>query len=186
MSIRDLADFIQTFLPTQGQTAVVGFDYPSRDEQINQGPGGANRVVVELGDEQGNCGELVPPDGQEDAYQVDDNGIPILTNQSGNRRLLGEERIYTFRVWGPVADKNDRARCIDDGLGLRDDVLRALQEYAPGDWVFGKWSRVPPVERVFGLEISFVATMRRHIDDVPPLVVTGPNSITPDPPVQEE
>jgi hypothetical protein len=101
-SLSQLALAMQENLVEYGSSAVVAFGWRARQQVINQGPGGASRIVLIPGDpDSGNAGTL-------------ERGHLVSTNP---RVLLTWGKLVTMSVWG-VDSSSDAA--------LQDEAKQAI------------------------------------------------------------
>lgn len=129
-----------------------------RAKQVNQGEGGANRVVLQPGDESGAFGKLVGPRGP--------GGNP--------RPLFDWLQLVNVYVWG--VDKTDPTNEEKQFLATYDLLrwtMRAIQRSAAASGVSSSVRIMPaPVERAFGVELLIALELRDSITDVTYPVVT--------------
>jgi hypothetical protein len=160
---------VKSFLEDNGIPAAVEVGWKRGPQQINQGPGGANRVVFVPSDSDGAAGELTPPrfPGQRTVRNAVD--APVCTVRS----LLEWERKIAVLVWAAdrttPGDANNEAAQIEAVETLFEWVVRAVHS-APGafasvTWGAPKWT--VPAERSFGLELRVPLTFSHPIFDQP-------------------
>ena len=177
----------------------VGFGVKARSSIINQGPGGANRVIVMPG--------RIPPD-LDAPKSVDAGSITQPRHPSGGNARGGKPRalrwlhsIVTVSIWGVAGDG------YEGGLGLGDEAaqygatidlleatVQAMQvaEYKDPTGVVtpvgladvrfetSSWVR-PPTEMGFGQELLVVFTHNGPLFDTPIGVATPQPGITRNP-----
>lgn len=168
---------IKPFLAANGITANVEVGWKKRTEQINQGSGGANRVVFTPSDESGSGGALSPPrfPGQR---SLRDGTNTVVAN---NRALLSWERKSLVSVW--AVDRTaltSEAAQIEAVETLFEWVVRAVHN-APGAFAAVAWSDAAwtvPVERSFGLELRASLTFSHPIFDQPRTLVRPTGAVT--------
>jgi hypothetical protein len=160
-----LADGIRGYFAAMGITAPVFLGWPDRTEQINQGPGGANRVVIVPGDDSGNAGELADP--KYPGVGQGSNGAPL------GRPLNNWIESALLSVWA-VDTKNPRDSQLQyiATRALFMQTVRAIRFTARADAKLGrlKWT-VSPVEKSFGRELVCSLTYNSPIIDVAAPVV---------------
>jgi hypothetical protein len=148
---------------TRGITATVAFGARAANYQLNQGPGGANRVVFIPG-----SGELVPVrlPGLREIRDPEDGGRVVATVQPIADHL---ERA-TVRVWAldPLA-REDEERQAEAVVTLAEATMSAIHD-APGAFAslaFGATDWSTPAERTYGREFTFQITLRSPIYPAP-------------------
>lgn len=158
---------VESFLEANGVSANVEVGWKRRTQQINQGSGGANRVVfTPSADDAGAGGALTPPrfPGQRN---VRDGSSAVVANI---RALLTWERKALVSVW--AVDKSaltSEAAQIEAVEELFEWVVRAVHS-APGAFgsvAWGDASWTVPAERSFGLELRAGLTFSHPIFDQP-------------------
>lgn len=153
---------VRTYFASNGITATVEAGWKRRAHQMNQGPGGANRVVfTPSADENGGGGELSPPRFP---------GARGVANVATIRELANWNRRVLVSVWAVdlTATESEEAQ-IQAVESLLEWTMRAVK-FAPGafaDAVWGDTKWTPPQERAFGLEIAVGLTFRHPIFDAP-------------------
>lgn len=151
--------------------AVVVFGWKEVAKQINQGPGGANRIVFKPGDKSNKGGPVLAPD------KPGRNPRPLYT--------LNE--LFDVYIWAVDA------RALDDELAqveaarlLHDQVLRALYlvthtdgDKGLGPVAFGDWQwNKGPIERPFGAEIIQPCSIAAMVPDAVDLETTEADHVT--------
>lgn len=108
-----LADGMQAYFVKYGFDTVVAFGWRARSEVINQGPGGANRIVLTPGDpKSGKAGPLK-------------RGRQAQTNP---RVLFEWDALATLSVWGvDTTDTNSERLQYAATVTLLELAVRALQ-----------------------------------------------------------
>ena len=109
-----LVSGVRDFFADQSVTANVLVGYRELPKQLNQGPGGANRVVFLPGDPNGAAGKVSPPRDvgwREVADPADDTGTRVLASL---RCLATWERQFTISIWA------------QDETNLRDELLQVV------------------------------------------------------------
>jgi hypothetical protein len=153
--------------PTVGATG-----WKQREQILNQGGGGANRVLFLPGNEQGEEGVFAQP-----------------RRTSGNPRSLWKwERLLTMSVWSfDPSDPDNEEVQIAASDNLLEMSIQALQWFASADYILQKarsgarWGDKPAMSAnlPFGREVLIEFIHREPLFDVPTVVVTGvtPNVI---------
>lgn len=178
---------VQAFFQAQGLTATVAFGWKARSQQLNQGPGGASRVVFMPG--------RVPPDSDApksiDAGEILQPRMPTA-NKDNPRALRQWKQLVTLSVWGVAGDGytgglglGDEASQYAATIDLFEATLQAIQgavwldhageRHSVGlaDVVLEQASWVqPPVEMGFGRELYVVFTHRGPLYDLPRAIAT--------------
>lgn len=149
--------------------AEVRIGMRERPKQINQGPGGANRVVFQPGDDAGNAGLLSAP-----MYPGEDSilsGDQLVVDTSRPRPLSNWEELTTCYVWGVDIDTGDALADEErQYIATRDLfqwVRRAVYDVAEADIVMGavRWA-ITPIEHRFGFELAAQIVYRSPLIDV--------------------
>ncbi len=159
--------YVASFFAANGVTAAVSVGWRERDKVLNQGSGGANRVVFIPSSLTGDAGAIAPVrfpgDRNVRATAAD---APIATIRS----LGSWERTVSVSVW--AADRSDptnESAQIEATETLLEWVMRAVHS-APGafaDAQFGKVLMTPLTQRSYGLELSVELSFKQPIFDVP-------------------
>lgn len=133
---------LATWFDDNGQSTTVAYGEKARARQDNQGAGRANRVVFQLGREDGTIGQI------EGAHQRG------MRENSGNARSIGNGRaIFTVWVWARNSDSTNNELLQDDAaFSLQEKTMQALKAIVPGMHRWGKWDRTTRTERSFGTE----------------------------------
>lgn len=154
---------VRTYFETYGVTATVALGQRAYGSQINQGPGGANRVTFLGHDESGKSGKLTQPLGPGERTIRNDQGVRI----GSTRSLRSWVRTITACVWvpgGPGADEED----IEDALyALLESTNQAINHTGfamiePSDVT----TTVDPKELSYGRELKFSFTMNLPLYDL--------------------
>lgn len=162
-------DYVAAYFAANGVTALVDAGWRKRTQGVNQGAGGANRVLFSPSDDSGDGGELVPPrfPGQRQIRQAADQAAvgTIRSLQNWNRKVQ-------LSIWAvdpdPTLRANERAQ-IAATEALLEWTVRAVHS-SPGAFAaakFGKAKWTVPAERSFGLEILVGLEFSQPIFDVP-------------------
>lgn len=161
--------YVETFLAANGVTAKVDVGWRKRTQQINQGAGGANRVIFIPSGDGGDGGTLGParfPGPRSVRPAADQPAVGSV------RSLVNWERQCLVSIWGVDPDPTKRAdeeAQIAATERLLEWVVRAVHS-APGAFAavsFGKVKWTPPAERSFGVELLTSLTFSQPIFDVP-------------------
>lgn len=159
---------VKEFFEANGVNTSVDVGWKKRPQGVNQGPGGANRVVfTPSASDDGEAGELLPVrfPGDRNVRPAPDEK-PIATIRS----LLNWKRPALVSVWAVDLEKrDDEAAQIEATEALFEWVVRAVHS-APGafgevEWGTAKWT--VPAERSFGLELRAGFTFSHPIFDKP-------------------
>jgi hypothetical protein len=158
---------VKAYFESNGVTASVDVGWKKRTQQINQGPGGANRVVfTPSASDDGDAGELLPVRFPGDRnIRTAPNTTPVATVKS----LLDWKRAALVSVWGVDQSDKSEAAQIEATEALFEWVVRAVHA-APGafgavEWGAAQWT--VPAERSFGLELRAGFTFSHPIFDKP-------------------
>jgi len=163
------ADAVAAYFVANGVTAVTDVGWRKRTQGVNQGAGGANRVLFSPSDDSGDGGELAPPrfPGARQLRVAADQ--PPLASI---RSLANWNRKVTLSIWAVDPDPTKRAverAQIAATETLLEWTVRAVHS-APGCFAavkFGKAKWTVPAERSFGLEILVGLEFSQPIFDVP-------------------
>jgi hypothetical protein len=163
------ADYVAAYFVANGVTATTDVGWRKRGQQINQGPGGANRVLFSPSDDSGDGGELAPPrfPGARQLRTAADQ--PALASI---RSLANWNRKVQLSIWAVDPDPTKRAVerfQIAATEALIEWTVRAVHS-APGAFAavkFGKAKWTVPAERSFGLEALISLEFSQPIFDVP-------------------
>jgi hypothetical protein len=167
---RDVAGYIETHWPELDRPAVL-FGWRERQKQINEGVGGANRIVMVPGELEGADGTPEGIDGPGDneggtfpgATVLDGVPLPQAITQSTitphPRGLFSQVKLVTFSLWCGAGDTPD---AVVDELAAQ-DAIETMQEWlyravqsssvgkANGTWRKHTYNRKPNEMR-FGTE----------------------------------
>lgn len=148
-----------------GVTANVVFGAKSRARQDNQGPGGANRIVLAPSDDDGRGSKL------DAAYQAGEEEVFDENNvfQGTQRQIASYQQLWTCSVWAvdPQAPK-DEERQLEATEDLFQWAYRAvfavgMADVTPVDYRLTS----PTVDSLFGKEARFTFILRQPIFDIP-------------------
>lgn len=143
-------------------SALVEFGRRRRSYQVNQGTGGANRVIFSPGDASGKLGKI---EGTEHP------GRRAAADNA--RELASATGILVVYVWAvaPDRDVTDEEAQWDAVLDLQEHVIRAVHAVA-GRWhAWGDWGLAPnPQEHVYGVELISSLTIRFPFLSAPPVI----------------
>lgn len=170
-----LVDSVRSYFETNGVTATVSLGWTKRTQQINQGPGGANRVVFTPSDDSGKSGRIVG------TQQPGPRTFGTQPNQITVRPLVDWERILTVSIWAAdTTAPSDEALQIEAVETLFEWTVRAVQAATKnnGRWTEAGWT-VSPVEHSFGRELRVGLIFRHPIFDVENDVVKPQGAIAP-------
>jgi hypothetical protein len=154
---------IESYFTTRGVTATVALGWKQPTQQINQGPGGANRVVLIPSDPSGKGGRLVG--AQQPGPRVFGPQSDGLTARS----LYTWERFVVVSVWAVDAtDPANEPKQIEAVEDLFEWTVRAIHAFAHNDarWGDVAWT-TSPVEHAFGRELRAGLTFRHPLFDGP-------------------
>lgn len=167
MSISMLYDHVKLRLGEWNTGAVVAFGERELAQQIQQGQGRANRVVIAPVDPSKSLGTYGPPNkrlqhaGPETAYPP--------------RSLWTWTVPATVLVWAydPLNPRDERLQW-DALCELHDHVITAIHQFASGTYA----PRVPrnphaSVEHRFGAATLFIVDVAQHVVDVRTVTRTG-------------
>ena len=170
-----LTDGVSTYLNNNGIATVVAMGWRDRFEQINEGDGTANRVIIQPGDPRGAAGELgeprqagqgprtvwpPPPEGG--------SGAQPLSDYVG-RELSDWAEEATIYIWAvdTVAPEDDRRQYIAVRTLLQ-WVRRALQNIGRAALQVGslEWVNIGNVEKQYGRELALSVTYHAPLFDL--------------------
>ncbi len=137
----------------------VHFGWREAPKQVNQGAGGANRIVLQPGDPSGKVGDL------SGGKMPGRNPPPVAT--------LAE--IGTLYLWAvDLSDSTDARKQWIATRRLFDVVIASLQRNFTGRWkiLSNKWIRTD-LERPFGAEIELVFAVEAYVPGDPIPVAPG-------------
>lgn len=183
MSLFGLADAVQTYFRAQEIPANVVFGRRERGKTINQGAGGANRVVISPGTPQGKMGRM-----SLDGIQ------PGPRAAFGRARALTSwESIATVYVW--AADNTQRESEVAQycaAVDLLESTIQAIHSFAVGNYKLGDVDAdATALERMHGFELSFTLfysfpLLSTKPDRIIPAAHTETKSLLEEPPAQGE
>lgn len=152
---------VRTYFTSNAVTATARLGWKQPTQQINQGPGGANRVIFIPSDPSGRGGSL---DGG--ARQP---GPRVFGGDTTARSLVSWKRLVTVSVWAvDTSDPHDEEKQIEAVEDLFEWTIRAVHAYAHADARWGEvvWT-VSPIEHVFGRELRAALTLNLPMFDKP-------------------
>lgn len=155
-----LTDGIASYLQGQGIAATCLLGWREKQQQINEGDGTANRVIVQPGDDAGRAGELGDPRqvgyGPRTVYPpvktADENVDDVVP-----RELADWAERATVYIWAcdPAAPEDDRRQYIA-ARALLQSVRQALQFTGRNSVEVGAmtWVKSEDTERQYGRELA--------------------------------
>ncbi len=175
---KQLVTGVAAFFAANEITAVVERGWKARSEQINQGPGQANRVIFMPSKVDGAAGAIVNPRQVGIRVVGEDPAVP----EYAIRPLSDWSRSLVVSMWAYDGDNpNDEGAQCDAVDTLQMWTQQAVQSVAFGNAVWGATKFTVPAERAFGLELLVDLTFQSAIFDVPqeitrpsPALVKGP------------
>lgn len=161
---------VRDFFSAHGVTAVVAFGRKELAKQSNQGPGGANRVVIAPVDpKSGAGGRLVHPSqgGRRDVYQTDPEPADVRVGTT--RALWDWEREMVVSVWAYDSTRPEDELAQETALQfLLEKTIQAVHDVAKASAEWGGIGFVVPKgERTFGLEARIALRFTHPLFDVP-------------------
>jgi hypothetical protein len=165
VSLLGLADAVQSHFRANEVPANVVFGRRERAKVINQGPGGANRVVICPGTPQGKMGRM-GLDGLQ----------PGARKDFGRARALAQwESIATVYVWAvDNAQRENEIAQYCAAVELLETTLQAIHTFAAGNYKLGDVDAdATALERMYGFELSFTLFYQF------PLLSTKPDRVIP-------
>lgn len=159
-----MVESVREYFVDRNVTAHVSLGWKQPTQQINQGFGGANRVVFIPSDPSGKGGSLGG------AAQPGDRRIGTDTSV---RSLYNWERFVVVSVWAvDSSDPADEAKQIEAVESLFEWTVRGVHAFAANNarWGDVAWT-TSPVEHVFGRELRAGLVFRHPIFDTPAVVV---------------
>lgn len=161
-----LVQGVREYFEANDVTAKVALGWKERARQA-QGPGGANRVVIQPCDDQGKSGALTMNlKGAGYRGVLNDEG----TDRIGSARVLrGWERQVLVNVWAVDPERpNDEDATIEQIEALFEWTVRAVQYVAQATAVWGAVTyTMDPKELTHGRELRAVLTLNQPIFDKP-------------------
>lgn len=151
---------VREYFEAADVTATVSLGWKQPTQQINQGPGGANRVVFIPSDPSGRGGKILP------ARQPGPRQVDASTTV---RSLYSWDRQLVVSVWAVDAtapqDEALQIEAVEDLFGW---TIRAVHAFAHADarWGDVAWT-TSPVEHVFGRELRAGLSLNHPMFDVP-------------------
>lgn len=168
-------DGVAAYLQANGIDATVTLGWHEDAQQVNEGPGTANRIVVQPGDPSGGAGALEAP------RQIGPGPTAIwppkpasgIDKQSPDdvvaRELADWAESATVFVWAcdPAAPEDDRRQYIAT-RALLQWFLRAATNTARAAFEHGKleWVNAKNTERQYGRELALEITYHAPLFDV--------------------
>ena len=156
-----LVKSVRPYFAAHGVTATVSLGWRERTKSINEGIGGANRVVFTPSDPGGRGGRITKSFGNR--------------GPGGNPRpLICWERFVVVSIWAADGTKpHDEEAQIEAVETLFEWTVRAVNAFAAADATWGDptWT-TSPVEHVFGRELLVPLVHREAFFDVENAVVT--------------
>jgi len=157
---------VRAYFTARGYTADISVGWKKRTLFVNEGPGGANRVVfVPCEPSGGSAGEITG------AKQV---GPRDVTDSDGNlvasvRALRTWERMLFVSIWGvDASDVDDEEKQIEATDTLFEQVVQGV-EHAAGPnavWVDPRFN-MRVIERTFGHEMTLGLIYKHPLFDAP-------------------
>lgn len=161
--IADIANRVSAFFVANGWTTAISYGWEKHGQQINQGPGGADRIVFRPGDDAGKAGTFGPPKRA--------NAFP--------RQLAAWSALLYVYVWArdETAPQDDAAQ-VRKVVELNERLFRAVHMHYSGYYRFSDPQWVGPVEYRYGRELRVSLTLHIPILDGAGQVVTPDPSLT--------
>lgn len=154
---------VRTYLAERRVVAEVAFGRRARARRLNQGIGGANRIVFQPGDDGGRLGKLAP------THQPGQREIaPDVTARS----LVNWTTLYTVFVWAAAPASSARVRDEADDFEAAEELLqwtvRAVHWAFDGHAQWGAVSLVhEPAELAHGVELRAELVVDFPLYDTP-------------------
>lgn len=164
-----LVDGVAAYFTANGVTAVVARGPKARFENINQGPGRANRVVFLGSNASGAAGKFVKP-RQPGICSVggDPTTDPPTPPDYQWRPLCDWQRTFQVSIWAyDGTNRNDEGAQDDALYQLVSWTMRAVNSVAFGNADFGASNITVPETRGFGLEMLVDLTIQHAMPDLP-------------------
>lgn len=150
-------------------TAVV-FGYRERAKQINQGSGGANRVIFLPGDPSGAGGKLAPTPRDVGRRQLDDTSDPPV-HVADIRPIASWERQFTVSIWAvDKAAQRDELAQASAAETLFERLVRAVEQFTGAGGPNVAWGSVTwtvAKENTFGTELLVGLALAHPLMDGP-------------------
>lgn len=169
-----LVDGVQDFLTAQSWDVRVTFGWKERVKILNQGPGGASRVVFMPG--------RMPPEGTAVPRPVDAGAFTKPRIKEDNPRpLVWWHKVVTVSIWGVDTTRlNDERAQYAAAVDLVEATTQAIHRavYTTPDgvehnvgladviWESAQWIQ-PPTENAFGREFFAYFTHNGPLYDIP-------------------
>lgn len=178
---------VRAYLAEDDLGTEVRLGWKEATKQINQGVGGANRVVFTPSDPSGKGGKLdaIHQPGPRDIFETTIvGGEPVRRRVATVRGIYNCERVATVSVW--AVDKTDPASeelQIEATETLLERTLRACRSSANANFVPGEitWLK-PQQEHLFGREVVVAFVLRHPFFDRPNEVVFPDFALSEEPP----
>lgn len=162
---------VQEYFVANNVSANVVFGVRELTQQINQGAGGANRVVF-------------APDPNGDAGSVMDPRLRASPGGPGSPRpIVTWEKLFIVSVWAvDTSNKDDELLQFVAVENLFESTVQAVRAFAHADITWGspKWTTTP-VELAFGRELRVPMKFRGALFALPNVVRTPTAVINRDP-----
>lgn len=178
-------DAVAAYLAANGVTAVVELGWRKDTQQVNEGDGTANRIIIQPGTPDGDAGELAAPrqvgPGLRTAWPPPTDENPQSPDDLVGRALDDWAERATVYVWAvdATAPEDDRrqyvaARC------LLQWFRRAARYAARQACEVGaiRWVNIANVERQYGRELQLDLTLHAPILDLAD-EIAHPQHLTP-------
>jgi hypothetical protein len=174
-----LVDGIAAYLQAQNVTAVVELGWRKNVQQVNQGEGTANRIIVQPGDPAGDAGELADPRqagyGPRAVWPPDPNQTP---DDVVGRELADWAEIATVFIWAVDAEapEDDRRQYIAI-RSLLQSFRQAAQAVARQSLDVGRleWVNIENVEKQYGRELALSIVVHAPLFDLTPEIAHPSN-----------
>lgn len=158
----------QLYFAEVGDGTTVAFGYRERAKQINQGLGGANRVIFLPGDPNGAGGKLAPTPRDVGRRELDDgDGNHVATI----RPLASWERQFSISIWGVDKDspRDELAQAVATEA-LFEHTVRAIEGFVGTGGMNLAWGAVTwtvTKENAFGTELLVGLALAHPLLDAP-------------------
>lgn len=166
-------DGVSSYLAAAGVSAVVEFGWRKNVQQVNEGDGTANRIVIQPGTPDGDAGELAPPRevgyGLRTVWPPPTDAAPQSPDDVVGRELDDWAERATVYVWAvdATAPEDDRRQYVAV-RALLQWFRRAAQYAARAAVEVGalRWVNIANVERQYGRELQLELTLHAPIFDL--------------------
>lgn len=167
------ADAVASYLAANGVSAIVDMGWRKDVQQVNEGDGTANRIVIQPGTPDGDAGELAAPRevgyGLRTIWPPPTNAAPQSPDDVVGRELDDWAERATVYVWAvdATAPEDDRRQYVAV-RGLLQWFRRAAQYAARAAVEVGalRWVNIANVERQYGRELQLDLTLHAPIFDL--------------------